>query len=124
MIKKSCVLFYLFVAVYVIMNVSNCTAQSLNWAPANATTVDGYYIYYSENIDNFETRSNLDKIPVTNVENTTYSLDSLPLDDGKTYYFAVTAYNSNGESGFSTIRSYLKGVDSTPPVPPERLTVE
>lgn len=54
----------------------------------------GYRLYYG-------TESGLYQNSIDLGLTTRYSLSQVPLPGGKTYYFAVTAYNAAGESGFS-----------------------
>ena len=63
---------------------------TLTWDPG--TSVAGYKVYTW-------TSSNAYGAPV-DVGNVT-TFQSFSLQSGKTYYFAVTAYNSTGESGYS-----------------------
>ncbi len=54
---------------------------------------------------------------------TEYQLHSLPLTQGVTYYFSVTAYNSSGESDCSEAISWIPSnttpADTTPPDRPK-----
>src|SRR2546422_7256990 len=63
---------------------------TLTWDPG--TSVAGYKVYTG-------TSSNAYGAPVDVGNVTTFQIFSL--QSGKTYYFAVTAYNSTGESGYS-----------------------
>ena len=63
---------------------------TLTWAPA--TSVTGYKVYVG-------TSSHAYGAPVDVGNVTTFQIFSLR--SGNTYYFAVTAYNSAGESGYS-----------------------
>jgi hypothetical protein len=97
--------------------ISNCFAANLVWEQPESGIVSGYRIYYGENV------INLAKIADVGSTNREYSLDSISLEPKKTYYFAVTAYNVNGEGEFSEIVSYTVG-DRTPPAPPTGFNVE
>jgi len=63
---------------------------TLTWDPATSAT--GYKVYAG-------TSSNAYGAPVNIGNVTTFQIFSLL--SGTTYYFAVTAYNSAGESGYS-----------------------
>jgi fibronectin type 3 domain-containing protein len=63
---------------------------TLTWDPE--TSVAGYKVYSG-------TSSNAYGAPVDVGNVTTFQI--VNLQSGKTYYFAVTAYNSSGESGYS-----------------------
>ncbi len=66
---------------------------TLAWSPNQETDLAGYKLYYGS-----QSHTYTNNIDVGNV--TTYTAASLP--DGSAYYFALTAYNSEGaESGFS-----------------------
>jgi hypothetical protein len=65
---------------------------SLEWDPNPETNIIGYRLYYGLSGGQYTT-----SVSVGN--QTTYTLGNLT--DGKTHYFAVTAYNSYGESGYS-----------------------
>ena len=87
----------------------NAAAASLVW-DASSGTVTGYRVHYGVSA------SKLDKqIDVGN--QTTCPLDNIFLEEGTTYYFCVSAYNSAGESGMSNMVSYTPD-DNTPPLPP------
>ncbi|HXF93269.1 MAG TPA: fibronectin type III domain-containing protein [Nitrospiraceae bacterium] len=65
---------------------------TLAWDPVNDPTVQGYNVYYGTSSRRYQTYANAGL-------NTTYTVANL--QPGTTYYFAVTAYNSAGESGYS-----------------------
>lgn len=67
----------------------SATTATLAWNPVTDPTLDGYKVYIGT-ASGLYTRA----IAVGNL--TTYTVDSLTT--GTTYYFAVTAYNSGGES--------------------------
>jgi hypothetical protein len=81
-------------------------ADSLAW-DANTDQTDGYKIHYSTDQDNLS-----QVIDVGTA--TTYVLDNMPLSEGIPYYFAVSAYNSAGESPLSQVLMY-QPPDTTPP---------
>lgn len=63
---------------------------TLSWNPVSPP-LTGYKVYYGTTSQTYS--------PSVDVGNTTSTMISLPI--GTTYYFALTAYNSGGESGFS-----------------------
>ena len=82
----------------------------LNWT--GGTNVTSYNIYYSITSGGPYTK-------VTTTTNTNYIVSELA--NGVTYYFVVTAINSNGESGYSNQASATPSA-SVPPLPPTNLT--
>jgi len=69
------------------------TTASLTWGPNTETDLAGYKVYVG-------TSSRVYGSPISVGNLTSYALTNLLV--GSTYYFAVTAYDSNGnESGFS-----------------------
>lgn len=78
---------------------------SLGWNPNQEADVVGYKLYFGN-----ATRDYTGSIDVGNV--TKYRLSGL--DEGKTYFFATTAYDRSGsESEFSTEVSYPQVSDTT-----------
>jgi hypothetical protein len=67
------------------------SSATLSWNAVTGTTVSGYKAWYGTVPDQ------LQSINVGNV--TSYTVNSLTV--GRTYYFAVSAYNSAGESPLS-----------------------
>jgi len=90
------------------INVSADGFLALNWSKGTDGNVLGYKVYYGTESRNYDT--NLD---VGNV--LTYSISGLI--EGKSYYFAVTAYNVHGlESEFSNEQSaVVQVIDLEPP---------
>lgn len=71
---------------------------SLTWDPNNETTLAGYKLYYGTSSQNYTESVDVDI-------NTAHTLENL--EEGQTYYFALTAYDTEGnESGFSNEISY------------------
>lgn len=90
-------------------------AGTLAWN-ASTGTVNGYKVYYGTTSGGpYPTSANAGTA-------TTYSLNSLPLQQGATYYFVVRAFNQAGESANSNQASYSV-TDTTPPAPPKGVTV-
>ncbi len=80
---------------------------TLTWDPKTEADLSGYKLYYG-------TTSRSYGSPVNSGKNYTYTLTGL---NAGTYYFAVTAYYSNGtETGFSNEVSKTFVVDTVPPV--------
>ena len=78
---------------------------TLSWLPptentdGSALTLAGYKIYYGTSADNYTTVVNIDNPGLA-----TYLIDNLPA--GNTYYFVITAIDSNGiESAYSEVGS-------------------
>jgi hypothetical protein len=67
----------------------SATTATLTWTPVADPTLDGYTVYVG-------TASGLYTRTITVGNLTSYTIDSLTT--GTTYFFAVTAYNSAGES--------------------------
>jgi hypothetical protein len=77
---------------------------SLAWDKSSETNVTGYKLFYG--LASGQYTSNVD---VGNQTSCTVS----NLTDGKTYYFAVTAYNSYGQSPYSNEVIYVSSTTST-----------
>ncbi len=65
---------------------------TLAWDHNDQVPVTGYYVYYGIESGNYSAKIDVGSEPQ-------YTL--VDLDDLKSYYIAVTAYNEFGESGFS-----------------------
>jgi Fibronectin type III domain len=70
----------------------SATTATLTWNPVTDPTLDGYTVYVG-------TASGLYTRTITVGNLTSYTIDSLTT--GTTYFFAITAYNSAGESSSS-----------------------
>lgn len=99
------------------LTITNCLSAGLSWEAPSTGTVDGYRVYYGINQTSMSLLQQVDKNTLT------ISLSSISLEENKTYYFGVKAYNAAGESEFSNIVSYTPK-DSTAPFPPTGITVE
>lgn len=88
------------------------TQAQLAWdAPEDSTAIVGYMFYYWQESEG--SRHSVDVGPQT-----TYTLDGL--DDGSTYFFVVTGYDSVGnESGESNIVPLTRPSDPTLIMPPD-----
>lgn len=74
----------------------------LEWNPSPSPAVAGYHLYYGTASGNYTAN-----IEVGNVTTMTV----FGLSSGVTYYFAMTAYDTNGaESGFSNEASFMPGI--------------
>ena len=94
---------------------SHAAGVTLAWnAPIGGGPVKGYNLYYWTSDE-----SNPNK--VEGIKNTQYMLSGL--DEDKVYTFMVKAYNDNGESGPSNIKSW-KYSDTTPPLPPDGVNAD
>jgi hypothetical protein len=68
---------------------------TLAWNAVSASNLAGYRVYYGTSTGSYGT-------PLSAGTKTTYTVSSSYLQAGKTYYFAVTAYDSSGnESSYS-----------------------
>lgn len=112
--KKTMVETILFLALLGVL-AGSAFCQTLSWDPDPDSTVTGYRLHYGTSPGTFPTTVDLGGT------GTEFSLDSLTLESGVTYYFVVSAYNEFGESGFSSSVSWTRG-DATPPLPPLGLT--
>ena len=83
---------------------------TLGWDPNPESDLLGYNVYVGEAIGSYG--------PAMSAENnTTYTIQGL--DDKKTYYFVVTAYNTSGTEGGPSNEIMLLAVeDTTPPTTP------
>lgn len=80
-------------------NAQGAQSVSLAWNPPQNSAVAGYYLYYGSEAGVYTNRINIGN-------NTTASVSDL--QEGQTYHFAVTAYNSAGiESTPSNDISYI-----------------
>ena len=77
--------------IFIVGFYSNALGETLTW---NASTgeVTGYRLYYGTSAESYTQNTDVGNV-------TSYSTDFLPLTEGTSYYFVVTAYNSAGESG-------------------------
>jgi PKD repeat protein len=83
---------------------------SLAWNASASTGVTGYKVYYGTASRSYSTHVDVQGALSTTVPN---------LAAGTTYYFAVTAYNAAGESGYSNEASAaIPSPDSQPPTAP------
>jgi predicted phage tail protein len=83
---------------------------------ASSGDVTGYRVYYGLSQGSYPNSQSVGNV-------TEYGLTSLPLEEKKTYYFVVRAYNGAGESGDSNAVSWLVP-DMTPPSPPQGVTAQ
>jgi hypothetical protein len=89
--------------------VALCTDINLVWDANNETDLVGYLVYYGTTSGNYTHR-----IDVGNISQHTF----IDLQDGVTYYIAVTAYDVNGnESDYSVELSHPVGVLNSPSIP-------
>lgn len=86
--------FFLKLAIFIFLpNLAYSAEVSLAWDPNTETDLAGYKIYYGSSSRNYEF-----SIDVSNI--IPYTISSL--ENGRTYYFAATAYNTSGyESEYS-----------------------
>ncbi|MFH2066081.1 MAG: fibronectin type III domain-containing protein [Pseudomonadota bacterium] len=78
--------------------VSSGSGPVLSWTPSSGV-VTGYRVYYGTIPDSYPNR--------WDAGNTTQlALSVLPIEEGKTYYFVVRAYNDSGESVNSEVETW------------------
>jgi hypothetical protein len=106
--KKS-ILLLLLLIFSVLGGPQNTLANNLSWTVSSGQAL-GYRIYYGENCNDLRNYIN-----VGNVYQ--HSLNSMPLNENKSYCFAVKAYNKLEESPFSNSVTWTAS-DNTPPSPP------
>ena len=87
----------------------------LSWA-LDSGQATGYKIYFGENCNNLQTF-----IDVGNVSQ--YAINSMPLNENKSYCLAVKAYNQSIESPFSNTVNWTTS-DNTPPSPPTEVKAQ
>src|SRR5437867_4474089 len=88
---------------------ASAASVTLVWNASPGTNIAGYNVYYG-----VASRTYTNKVNVGNATNATVS----GLIEGTTYYFAVTAYDSNGlESDYSNEMSYTVPVNPGNQVP-------
>lgn len=80
---------------------------SLAWNASSSTTVTGYKVHYGTASGSYSTRVDVGNTLSATVPN---------LTSGTKYYFAVTAYNSAGESGYSNEATATIPAAVAPPV--------
>ncbi|SPD74009.1 exported hypothetical protein [uncultured Desulfobacterium sp.] len=98
---KSCLMLIVVMAFFFWAAAANCAQVTLQWN--SVAEADGYKVYYGPESGDYT--SSQDVASQTDC--------SLSLDPG-TYYFAVTAYNSYGESGYSDEISCKLAADLNP----------
>jgi len=93
---------------------SQAASASFTWT-ANSESLTGYKIYYGTSSRNYSYVLDVG-LPKVNNGQTSASVDGL--QEGQTYYFAATAYSTNGESDYSDEVKYTvpDSVASAPPV--------
>ncbi len=94
-ISRGCLIFSL-----VIFRISPAQAApsiTLKWDPSRASDVAGYRLYYGTSSRGYTQKLDIGSSTVTLVSN---------LSEGRTYFFAVTAYNAGAESSPSNEVSY------------------
>jgi hypothetical protein len=101
---------FILLLILPVLNVNDqAFSGMLSWT-VDSGEVTGYKIYYGVSCDNLQSF-----IDVGNVSQ--YWIDSLPLNENKSYCLAVKAYNQSTVSPFSNKVSWTSS-DNTPPSPP------
>jgi hypothetical protein len=96
---------------------SHASTVELEWEPVIRSDISGYRVYYSADSATFE-----GTIPIDVKNQTTATISGL--DPGKSYRFAVTAYNATGQE--SPLSNFVDVAEQTPPnitiISPENAT--
>ncbi len=93
---------------------SYADSVTLKWSANTESDLAGYKLYVGTASRTYEHNTDVGNVITETVVN---------LNEGTTYYFAVTAYDtSDCESGYSNEVSYL-AVDTTPPGDPTGLQI-
>jgi len=98
----------LFIFIFILLCASFSSAATLKWDAPTSGQIEGYNIYFTDGIDNFN----------QNVGNVLEVIDidsAFNLIPGKTYIFTCTAWNIYGESGLSNEVVYGTPAIYTPP---------
>jgi len=91
-----------------VLSLPDCGQVRLSWQPSNGA--DGYYIYYQEDSPGPPFDPNQDGSPASGSDvDDANEVIITSLDPSQTYYFAVTAYNDQGEGDYSDQPSVLVG---------------
>jgi hypothetical protein len=106
---EKCILILVLLGFSVLCGHQNALANILSWTISSEQTL-GYRIYYGENCNDLRSFINVGNV-------FQYSLNSMPLEENKSYCFAVKAYNNSEESPFSNSVCWTTS-DNTPPLPP------
>jgi len=85
MISRKLSIVILLLISTLIISINTSSAEDLVWNPS-ISEVDGYRVYYGTSSGNYLFSENVGNV-------TFYSLDSLNLTSGTTYYFVIRAYN-------------------------------
>ena len=112
---KSFLFYFLLSTLTVFEGYNQAFAGVLTWT-TDSGQVTGYRVYYGESCNDI--RSFID---VGNVSQ--YSINTMPLNENKSYCFAVKAYNQSMESPFSNT-VYWTSSDNTPPSPPSEVKAQ
>ncbi len=105
MIKKKQLLptFTLLAILWLSVTATLCAAAdaSFSWLPNTESDLAGYKIHYGTSSETYENHINVGRPPTENDGHIHYTISGLT--SGITYYFAATAYNTEGlESDYST----------------------
>jgi hypothetical protein len=111
--RRILLLMFTFQIMHLLTPPSSGHAATLHW-DASSGVVEGYIIYWG-------TDSEMPEHSLDVKGRTAFHLSRLPLSEGVTYFFSVSAYNSVGESARCDPVEF-KPQDITPPLPPVGLT--
>ena len=123
--KKTTIFGISVLLIFLIGFYSNALGATLSWDANTDEVTTGYCLCYSTTEESLTPKVDLNNATKEDIGNViSYSTDSLTLADDTTYYFVVTAYNSEKvESGPSNMVLWKTPLppDTTPPGPTEEL---
>jgi len=105
--RKNLIAFLLIVLLSLAVRCGDCAEVSLAWNPSVTSTVTGYKVYWGPSSRNYEHAQDAGN-------QTTWTV--VALEPG-TYFFAVTAYDPDTESGYSNEVSAFIDSEEPPPEP-------
>ena len=105
--KKKFFQFVVFFSTLTIFSNVFATSANFSWLPNTESNINGYIVYYGTNSRNYTFQKYVDN----QTTNGRIQCSVTGLANDTLYYFAVTAYNNDGESDYSWELTYL-----TPPL--------
>ena len=105
-ISRGCLIFAL--VIFLISPAQAAPSVTLKWDPSRASDVAGYRLYYGTSSRAYTQKLDIGSNTATLVSN---------LAEGRTYFFAVTAYNAAAESSPSNEVSYTVPLETSVATP-------